>query len=58
MPREPPDPTVLHDVYIDESSQTQNRYLVIGGLIVPTRLVPELDAAIALPDSRTSRSAR
>ena len=46
MPHEPPDPSVLHDVYIDESSQTKNHYLVIGGLIVPTRIVADLDAAI------------
>ena len=37
----------LHDIYIDESSQTQNRYLVIGGLIVPNALVSQLEAAIA-----------
>ncbi len=29
--REPPGPILIHDIYIDESSQTQNRYLVIGG---------------------------
>lgn len=27
---------MLHDVYIDESSQTKCRYLVLGGLILPT----------------------
>jgi len=31
-PRNPP----LADVYIDESSQTGHRYLVLGGIIVPT----------------------
>jgi hypothetical protein len=31
------DSDLLHDIYIDESSQTQNRYLLLGGLIVPHR---------------------
>lgn len=32
------------DVYIDESSQTKLRYLVIGGLLVPTNLVDAFEA--------------
>lgn len=30
---------MLHDVYIDESSQTKARYLVLGGIILPTDTV-------------------
>jgi Protein of unknown function (DUF3800) len=47
MAREPPDPALLHDIYIDESSQTKHRYLVLGGLIVPTSSVPGLLDGIA-----------
>lgn len=36
----------LHDIYIDESSQTQNRFLVLGGIIVPTKHLPELEQHI------------
>ena len=48
--REPPPLEALSDIYIDESSQTKNRYLLIGGIIVPTILVPE--AAARLQASR------
>lgn len=33
--RAPPDPALLSEIYIDESSQTKNRYLVIGGIGLP-----------------------
>lgn len=33
--RAPPDPASLSEIYVDESSQTQNRFLVIGGIGVP-----------------------
>jgi len=38
-PRTPADSNLLSDVYVDESSQTQHRYLIIGGIILPTGLV-------------------
>jgi hypothetical protein len=31
----------LYDVYVDESSQTNHRYLVLGGLIVPNDAVAD-----------------
>ena len=37
MPRTPPDPDLLHDAYIDETSQTKHRFLGLGGLVMPTR---------------------
>lgn len=36
----------LCDIYIDESSQTQNRYLLLGGLVIPTMTVNLTDAAL------------
>jgi len=45
--RQPADPNLLHDIYIDESSQTKNRYLVIGGIGVDTSSVPTANAALA-----------
>ncbi|MDP5305772.1 DUF3800 domain-containing protein [Paracoccus spongiarum] len=39
------------DVYIDESSQTQCRYLMLGGVVIPTEAAPE--AAAKLIESRT-----
>ena len=35
------------DVFIDESSQTNHRFLLLGGIIVPTSRVAELDAVIS-----------
>jgi hypothetical protein len=46
MVRTPPDQSQLHDIYIDESSQTQNRYLVLGALLVPTRCLNLLEDRI------------
>lgn len=34
--REPSNPDLLSDTYIDESSQTKHRFLVLGGIIIPT----------------------
>lgn len=34
-----PEPHELWDIYIDESSQTKNRYLVLGGILIPTAIV-------------------
>lgn len=45
--RVPPDPALLSDIYIDESSQTKNRFLVIGGITVETLSVAAADEAIA-----------
>lgn len=36
-----PDYTEIYDIYIDESSQTKNRFLVLGGIIVAK---PKVDA--------------
>lgn len=44
--RAPPDPRQLFDIYIDESSQTRHRYLVLGGIIVPTASVEAVNAEI------------
>jgi hypothetical protein len=53
MPRVKPNAAQLSDVYIDESSQTQHRYLGLGGLIINTLDVPTFETALAgarLPD--------
>lgn len=47
MAREPPDPQLLHEIYIDESSQTKHRYLVLGGLIVPYLARDQLEKKFA-----------
>jgi Protein of unknown function (DUF3800) len=44
--RAPPDPAQLSDIYIDESSQTRHRFLVLGGIVVPTALVGAVNAEI------------
>jgi hypothetical protein len=46
--REPPPLEALSDIYIDESSQTKNRYLLIGGIIIPTALVERANTRLAL----------
>jgi hypothetical protein len=46
MPRVPPDPRFLHDIYIDESSQTKHRFLALGGLTLQTRDVGAFEDAI------------
>jgi hypothetical protein len=51
MPRKPWTPLpheaeMFCNLYIDESSQTKHRYLVIGGLIVPLAFSDSFDAAI------------
>lgn len=39
-------PLDLSDIYIDESSQTGNRYLVLGGIIMPTIFVAEFERSL------------
>jgi uncharacterized protein DUF3800 len=46
MPRVAPRPEDIAEIYVDESSQTQNRYLVLGGLIIEHLARPRLEAAI------------
>ena len=41
-----PDYLKFSDIYIDESSQTNHRFLLLGGLIVPTSRVADLDSTI------------
>ena len=43
--RRPPDPAEIADIYVDESSQTKNRYLVLGGLAIERLAVPVFEAA-------------
>jgi len=53
MPRTPPDPDALCDLYVDESSQTKHRYLALGGIVVPTAkagLLEESLKASRLPE--------
>ncbi len=45
--REPADPRQLSDIYIDESSQTRHRYLLLGGIIIETLKVEAADDEIA-----------
>ena len=45
--RAPADLNLLFDIYMDESSQTKNRFLVIGGIGIDTRSVPAANAALA-----------
>ncbi|WP_313535089.1 hypothetical protein [Sphingomonas sp.] len=37
----------MADIYIDESSQTRNRYLLLGGVIIPTMTVDLTNACLA-----------
>jgi len=46
MSNQPPTELPFADIYIDESSQTGHRYLVLGGIIVSTKDVGEATAAI------------
>ena len=45
--RQPPDRNLLYDIYCDESSRTRHRYIAMGGVIVQTVLVGQIDARIA-----------
>ena len=45
--RDRPDLARVTDIYIDESSQTKNRYLVLGGIGVPKLSVSEANHALA-----------
>lgn len=40
------DPTTVDEVYIDESSQTAHRFLLIGGLVIHAELAAKLEAAL------------
>lgn len=42
-----PSDDLIADIYIDESSQTKNRYLLLGGVIIPTLTVGLTDACLA-----------
>lgn len=44
--REPPPIDAINDIYIDESSQTKNRYLLLGGVIIPTAAVVDANACL------------
>lgn len=44
--RDPADPALITDIYIDESSQTKNRYLVMGGIGLPRQAVENATAAL------------
>lgn len=53
MVRQPPAPEELCDVYIDESSQNQHRFLVLGAIVVAKQDVDTLNSLIMaarLPD--------
>lgn len=43
----PSDPSLITDIRIDESSQTKNRYLVLGGIGIATLSVAEADKTLA-----------
>lgn len=45
--REPPQLESISDIYIDESSQTKNRFLLLGGIIIPTASVAAAEAKLA-----------
>jgi Protein of unknown function (DUF3800) len=45
--RERPDAKLVSDIYCDESSQTKNKFLVIGGIILPSTAVRSANACIA-----------
>lgn len=47
MSKAPFDPTAYQTVYVDESSQTKHRYLVLGSLIVHTEHEADLASEIA-----------
>lgn len=46
--REPPPPIgIISDIYIDESSQTKNRYLLLGGVVIPKASVAAAEARLS-----------
>jgi len=45
--RESPEPDSISDIYIDESSQTKNRFLLIGGIIIKANLVSSANERLA-----------
>lgn len=50
MPRHweplPHEVNLFHEIYIDETSQNDHHYLVIGGIVIPRKLAPQLEADI------------
>jgi hypothetical protein len=46
MARITPDAEELSEIYIDETSQTKHRYLIIGGLIIHARFRDKLEAIL------------
>lgn len=51
MPR-PTETDLMEDVFIDETSQSGHRFLVLGGLTIPYYLYEEFDAYIAKARTR------
>jgi hypothetical protein len=45
--RENPDPSKITDIYVDESSQTKHRFLVLGAVVVGMTDTSELNRLIA-----------
>lgn len=43
----PPDPKEVSNIYVDESSQTKHRFLVLGGIILPATDVPAFNSAVS-----------
>src|SRR4051812_3502620 len=47
MPRRweplPHEANLFHEIYIDESSQNDHHYMVIGGIVVPRAFSPQLE---------------
>jgi hypothetical protein len=59
MPREswvplPHEANLFHEVYIDESSQTKHRYMILGGLCVPLSHSAEFEADIIAARDHTT----
>lgn len=46
MAQVPPAPLPISDIYIDESSQTAHRYLVLGGIIAKKEIVDDFAEAV------------
>ncbi|MBK9671493.1 MAG: hypothetical protein IPO70_04410 [Bacteroidetes bacterium] len=39
--------TQLHHIYCDESRQCQDRYMILGGIIIPNHQLEEFNATMA-----------
>ncbi len=46
MPPGPADLSGFSDIYVDESSQTKHRFMLLGGIVVPTQSVQRFEAAV------------